>query len=978
MTEPRALQALLSEFMLNMSAAQASETKTITIPESYGAERLRKLGLTAVDGFRVDEGGDSYQSGTDSGGKPIYQKTTHGGIAIRYHWLDGEPVSYITPRFRQLVANRRGMGSDIEPRRYYERIRLTPQDERTAGRKYSSPSNTETNHIGNIAFLPLQVRQLCQAAQQLQNLTITEGEIKAAVAAKNYGIPTIAFAGISVFRLTDEVRQLIKTTKPRTVTILPDSDAVRDNGTDGEYFRRYNFFSSFVTFARDLFDFQTETGIHFDVVLCIPTGTGGKGLDDILLCESEAAAAYKSGIDSRFFTFYRVCIDSFVSVAETVFRVYRKYWKHTEGTFLHGKDDEHLTDILIRNGIPITAAGICGKQWNVPTGTGKTYLSAQLAKVAKVVLCVPTTILAESIASKYGAVLWIGKQKDARAKSAQFIVCNYKSFQSLFGVINSKEYNLFIDEIHNTAADIYHEPLSYIAERAELFASITTLTGTPFPQFCKAFQLPQLNVTSPKEAKRFYLYHCKEVRKSAAELFKKSLAAGRIPVVILNDTSTTGKLGSLLALLQDTAGISTLNSYTKETEEFQSIVKERRLHKSTVGIITTSILKEGNDIDDEKPFDFIVIGNHHVNDLEQFANRSRNGTDVAVYWLRSSKANNKNCGINVHGQAAEYITYTQPQIEILNNTRPTVTDSAPSAWYETIRNLFERFPIKKTVTGYELDGLRLTVALFRMEQSAMCANVELYCERLAKLGYEVHRETVTSNLGIQPFKIELESSKPDRAAIKAAKASAKEIELEEVEKIITHINNIANVHIIMEESKSSTLSKEKKILYSSYIKLVEVCSHSAAIVHLKRDGISKAKIRDTLQRAALHRILIDGNELWEKRYGFAVAIFAVYTKLQTNKPYTPASLYTEFIDCLNLNSLFNFRLRNGRQDAVRRLLRLFFNVSNKTGKRDGIVSKYIVLQPIDTAALLGIVESDICVDCLADDLQDDFPEIVPF
>ena len=967
-------------------AAQTSTPKTITIPESYAAERLRKLRLTAADGFRVDEGGAGYKSGTDADGKPIYSKTNSGGIAIRYHRLDGEPVTYTTPRFRQLAANRRSIVSDVEPQYFYERIRFTPQDERAAGRKYSSPSDNETDGIGTVTFFPLQVRQAYQSAQTIPVLTATEGEVKAAVCAKLFGIPAIAFAGYTVYKLCDNTKKLLSAAQPDIYIINFDSDAVRNDPTKNEsdeYWRRYGFFNSFVKYARELFDFQTETGQLFDVVLCIPTGIGGKGLDDILLSEPEAAAAYKSGINSRFFTFYRVCVNSFVSVAETVFSVYRQYWKHIEGTFLHGTKGEYLTDILTRNGIPITPETICGKQWNVPTGTGKTFLSAQVAKfaqVAKVVLCVPTTILAETIASKYGAALWIGKKKDDEAKSAQFIVCNYKSFQSLFNVIAPGSYHLFIDEIHNTAADIYCKPLSYIAERAELFASVTTLTGTPFPQFCKAFQLPQANVTSPKKAKRFYLYHCKEVRKAAAVLFKKSLAAGRIPVLILNDTNETGKLGAFKCLLQDVTGISTLNSYTKGTDAFQSIVQARQLHSGTAGIITTSILKEGNDIDDAKPFDFIVIGNHHVNDIEQFANRSRNGTDIAVYWLRSLKATNKDSRINVHSQAAVYIKQTQAQIDILNSADyQPLPDSAPAAWYKTVNNICN-FPIKETDTGYELDGLRLNADLFKMEMFAMCANVDLYCERLEKLGYEVHRDTLeAAEIGIKQFEIKVECNKQDTAEIKAAKELAKEAERIEVAAVIADIDEVADVHIITDRRNRRTLSKAETILYNSYIKLMEVCSHSAAIDHLNRDGISKAKHRDTLQRAAIQRIMLDGAELRKVRPEFAAAMVAVYERLQTGTAYEPAKLYAEFLDCLKVNTSFNdFRLRNGRQDAVLRLLRLFFDVTFKSRKQGGNVSKCIVLQPIDAAALLGSEVIDVCVHCLADNLQAEFLEIAPF
>jgi len=955
-------QSILSR---TWQASKAGNTDD-TAAQSYGAKRLRQLGLTPADGFHVAD---------------------CGGIKIRYNYLTGEPVTYITPRYRQLAANRKSNAADVEPRTVYERLRLAPAAV-TDGKKYISPSKDETDGIGTLPFFPLQVRQAYRAGAKIPALTFTEGEIKAAICAKKYGIPAVSFAGNTVYKLNNDIRQLLQTTLPEVVYINYDSDATRNNGTATEYGRRYGFFHSFVTFARQLYQYQADTGHRFKIVLVIPTGTGGKGIDDVLQSEPAAAAAYKSGVSSRFFAFYGVCVNSFVSVAETVFSVHRQYFKHIEGVLLHGTETEYLTDILTRYGIPITPEGICGKQWNVPTGTGKTYLAAQVAQVAQVVLCVPTTVLAEAIADKYGAALWTGKKKADDAQAAQFIVCNYKSFKSLFNVISPANYHLFVDEIHNTAADYLCKTLSYIAERTELFASVTTLTGTPFPQFCAAFQLPQVTVSKPRKQKNFYIYECKEVRKAAAILFKNSVAAGRIPVLILNDTNDSGKLGALKCLLQDVTGITTLNSYTKETAQFQAIVQTRRLHSETVGIITTSVLKEGNDIDNTAAFDFIVIGNHHVNDIEQFANRSRNGTDIAVYWLRSLKAKTDKCKFNVHATAAAYMKQTQAQIDILNSAQHTeLPETAAAAWYKTVNNIFNTFPIKHTADGYTVDGLRLNSDLFKMELFAMCANLGMYCERLELLGYTVHRDTIeaaeaAAQLGIQTikqFQVKAECSKQDTAEIKAAKAAAQERERSEIAAVITEIDQTADVHLITDRRNRRSLSKAETILFNSYIKLMDICSHSAAIEHLKRCGISKAKHRDTLQRAAIQRIMLEGGELRQYRPEFAAAMVAIYERLQTGKAYEPAQLYGMFLDCLRVNTAFNdFKLRNGRQDKLLRLLRLFFDVTIKPLRIGGELQKVIVLSNIDTAAMLGAEIVDVCLHCLADNLQAEFLEIVPF
>ncbi|HPD28341.1 MAG TPA: hypothetical protein PK673_08215, partial [Paludibacteraceae bacterium] len=147
-----------------------------TVCESYGDTRLRSDGLTQADGFFVSD---------------------CGGIVIPYHDIEGEPVTYITPRFRQLFENRKSNAADIEPRTIYERLRLAPENV-TGKNKYRSPSKDETGGIGTLTFFPLQVRQAYKAAQRIPVITATEGEIKAAVCSKHYGIPTISFSGNTV------------------------------------------------------------------------------------------------------------------------------------------------------------------------------------------------------------------------------------------------------------------------------------------------------------------------------------------------------------------------------------------------------------------------------------------------------------------------------------------------------------------------------------------------------------------------------------------------------------------------------------------------------------------------------------------------------------------------------------------------------------------------------------------------------------
>ena len=318
-----------------------------------------------------------------------------------------------------------------------------------------------------------------------------------------------------------------------------------------------------------------------------------------------------------------------------------------------GSEGQKLTDLL-------QPEQIFNKWLIAPTGSGKTFFVAQIPD-RKVIIC-PTLALVENVCKEYGAEPFTGKSKDLEAiKTAPFIATTYASFRKLSAYLweQREAIRVFIDEAHNTTAatspGYQLKQIREVLNAAQSFKSITLLTGTYAYNHCPQLRnLERATVEIPRPKKQLIYTDAADTIKAAALAIKASISAGRFPLVLFDNANEKGRLGTLQSLLKDVHGLKYFSSHTKQDEEFKQLVSDGYISSDVCGIVTTSVLKEGNNIYNESSFDIIILGSYHSLEIEQFSNRPRRAKDIKINKIRSDKRQTSPNGFSPE-RFAEYL-----------------------------------------------------------------------------------------------------------------------------------------------------------------------------------------------------------------------------------------------------------------------------------------------------------------------------------
>jgi hypothetical protein len=406
---------------------------------------------------------------------------------------------------------------------------------------------------------------------------------------------------------------------------------------------------------------------------------------------------------------------------------------------------EHLTTMFERLNVDLN--DVLGKYIVSPTGTGKTALAAKLSTLPgrKVVLIVPGIAQIKQIAKREGATPFFGGVRDI-PKECRFVVTTIQSFNSAFITrVNLKEWSVIFDEAHGFTTDAsagykLKDLRKFLYLREYLGFEVTYLTGTDIYNFNPYFEgLERWEVRQPGRAeKSLYIQRCTNITATAAAILKDSVQAGRSPVILLNDKSV--KLKTLETALKGYK-IAVLNSKQKESDDFKQITENRMLPDGVEGIITTVVIKEGNDILDTKNFDFILIGPHHSTTIEQISARARKANDISVYILKGKKTEKDIKGFNPAKYAALVCDQAQRFCNERNTTEPT--DDTAALFYEReVRQAAQQIAAYvPNGTRWEVCPLLVNNCTYTAETWQQYANDELQKKALEKYGF-VFREGI--------------------------------------------------------------------------------------------------------------------------------------------------------------------------------------------------------------------------------------------
>lgn len=589
---------------------------------------------------------------------------------------------------------------------------------------------------------------------------------------------------------------------------------------------------------------------------------------------------------------------------------------------VRGQAGQRLTDLLRPDDV--------FDRWVIAaTGTGKTYFIAQLPG-RKVIVC-PTLALVENVCREYGAVKFTGatRQQVASVADAEFIATTYSSFRRLSAYLEDRaDRRVFIDEAHSfasaTSPGFQLKQLHEVLEMARTYKSVTLLTGTYIyvhDPYLRA--LERLHVDIPRPEKAFRIIAAADVIKTTAEAIKASISAGRFPLVLFNDKKEEGRLGTLQSLLCDIAGIEYFNANEKDNDEFNRVVTAGQIGPDVRGIVTTSVLKEGNNIYNPYHFDIIVVGAFHSAEIEQFAARPRRPASVNIAAVRSDKRKTDRRGFNAHRFAEMLEASAQAVCDELN-LQDAKGDTDGYYLEFKARQAIKSNPIRQDNDGrYLVDYLHLSNIVFCQQRTAENRNDELLLDQLGRYGIRAGQHEVDDR----------EMSQAERQEAQQARTEARANKQHEYETVLAELEQDPQAYATAgEKVRQKKLSEPVRAAYKRFLVLHDLAPNKAEIIALlRRVGLKNSEFQ-LLRKRILIACLQRDAEWMESNRKLPIVLKAIRhafaAAVENCDRLSSEAIAERIATCLALDKGFDLTYLEETQRADRylKIARLFYDV----------------------------------------------------
>lgn len=495
-------------------------------------DRLTALGLSRQQarhhGLKPGPNGSILQVVRSFTGQPRYfipeakkkqwQKVSHRKAAYELHDQQF---------YRELCVRR------LHPRTLATNPRLHKYMNEKGQRVYPMPGNLAIANYGN--------------GEQGGTINFIEGYFKA-VAMDLGGLETVAFTGISVYRLCEELIEYLSTRRPARINILYDADALNLSRSSSRLTSRRSedFFHSVERFSGELFALCRRIQLPCDIFFIMgrPDSTE-KGIDDLMQVHGPRSVVYDLDTfpegyrlsTTHFFQGFKLADSTRRSKLKNFFlgKNYRdwaeaavsKDYAQLAGGFRYCKatyraiDAGNLMDATITYeleedpfAVDIAAQRLQVRRYldeqrpqlerlitdhqrlaiQAPTGSGKTTFFMEFAKrnASWMVLAVPTVNLVKQVARQHNAYGLHGNhrvQHVQRANEAQLVVCTY---DTLCHVPDLWRRVLVIDEAHNLINQYGETYQSLRPFRAETLRKCAGLIGEAAQTILLSGTMPNL------------------------------------------------------------------------------------------------------------------------------------------------------------------------------------------------------------------------------------------------------------------------------------------------------------------------------------------------------------------------------------------------------------------------------------------------------------------------------------------------------
>jgi hypothetical protein len=682
------------------------------------------------------------------------------GIDIRYLDLYGNPRIELTNKARN------GKITEAWFNQSYIRTRLSFPN---GSQKYNQRSKEFVKKpLENpIAFLRKVINYYASDDISVETLILTEGEIKSQVLC-NYDILSIGFPGISIMKITAEIKQLIQKKNFKKIGLLYDGDC-KDPSTkefSNDWERKNQFYSSALNLINsvinELFPDWPE-GKEKPEFFLITNKTDHKkysntykAVDDILKGEKDPDLknAIKKDLkelnkESEFFEIQSIDFNYCATYNCNKFFDLTADSRKDKGRILKG-EELYLEPILKR--YKIGFQDIINHNIISPTGSGKSSLIRSFAKENKIIVMVPSIALREDY-KREALNLNIGIDvfdpdnftSQEKVLESNLIVSCYQSFIRLIGNLgeSAKEFHLIIDESHNftssTNKEYLLDELNMILDHHSVFKSFTLFTATDLPVFDQRLLLPKITIQLKRSVKKF-VHVVNKQKCDYNDLINfwmnKQGEEDSLKMIVFNNK------GSELHNFKNKfnkKGIKTniFNADTRKQNPFRELLESGTIEEEGISIVT-NVLKEGINILNHKKKVFIFFRSslHHA-EIEQFTSRFRNAEEVHIFLVNRMNPDERFSFIPT---SRNLIDHTKNYVRLIR--AESRLSHLPISYLDKAKKvLFDEHPTKLIGENIEICYLRLQNQIFNWERNFYVNNTNLICYELEKIyNYSVIKE----------------------------------------------------------------------------------------------------------------------------------------------------------------------------------------------------------------------------------------------
>lgn len=605
---------------------------------------------------------------------------------------------------------------------------------------------------------------------------------------------------------------------------------------------------------------------------------------------------------------------------------------------LTAEPGEYLTDALSRHDVPLV--DVVGKYIIAPTGSGKTHLVGEFVRQnpnRRVILVVPTRALVRRIVNREkenAAVGFIGGERQITGDE-KFIVVTVHSFCALATRINLTEFDVFFDEAHALTSDTSKPYKQDVLRRFYGLAkstafSLTWLTGTPLYNFHPDFEKVERLVVRADQriSKRAEFLDVENILATVCEGVRRSIAKGRFPVVLMNDKSL--RLAALKTALAD-IHLAILNSDAKDGEHFKQISETGGIPADVQVIITTSVLKEGSDIYDDRAFDFFIVGAFHSSSIEQMTARPRNAKEVVAYIVKSVNRKKDNKNFNP-AQYARLVENEAQEFCDEHNAQEADDDTTAIFWEKKTRLAIQDQPVVEQNGKMQVCHFALNNEVFQVETSVEYRNNDYQATNLRKYGFAVSTTCGTLRSDCQP-----QHSPETAAAVKVARQDCKASKKKAHQDAINALASSPFPLVIVADAERENRAPGVFLWFKKLI--VEYgMTTTAAGAHL-RDIDTGKKFADLENRLRVYLLRNDTRYMKSGRI-FSLVIGKLYKDLRPGQKYTADELRAKLQFVLRLDRSINLEKIDYRRAT--KIARMFFEVRQSGQKTTSDCTRKLV------------------------------------